>query len=190
MRLQELRERVRFWRGVDRLGPDIPLTHWRLFFRSTMRDLCRAKFKHFAHTADFRPGAYAIFPSMISIGERVVIRPGTMLFADEYEGITIEDDVLIGSGAHFYTNDHRFSDPNTPIIDQGYTPSKPVRVRRGAWIGANAIILAGVTVGVNAVVGAASVGTRDVPDRTVAVGSPARVVRRIGETEREQAGVK
>lgn len=100
-----------------------------------------------------------------------------MLFADEYEGITIEDGVMLGAGVHCYVNNHRFDDPELPIIDQGYYPSQPVLLKAGCWVGANAIILPGVTIGENAVVGAGSVVTRSVPARSVAVGSPARVIR-------------
>jgi acetyltransferase-like isoleucine patch superfamily enzyme len=176
----ELRKRAKFWREADRLGPDIPYNHWQLYFPSTMLSLCRRKFRHFAPTAEFRPGAYAIFPSQISIGERVIVRPGTMLFADEGVAITIEDDVLMGSGVHLYTTDHRFDDSAVPIIDQGYLPSEPIVLRRGCWIGANAIILKGVTVGASSVVGAGSVVTRNIPDGVLAVGSPAKVIRVLG----------
>lgn len=169
-----------FWRRADRLGPDIPLTHWRLHFKSSMRALCRSKFKHFAEGAEFRPGAYAVSCSKISLGCRVVVRPGCRLMADPYEGITIEDDVLIGPGVHIYVNNHRFDDTSIPIIDQGYYPSEPVLLKKGSWVGANAIILPGVTIGKNSVIAAGSVVTKSIPDRVVAVGCPARVVRQIG----------
>lgn len=180
--LKKVRERLRFWATTDRLGPDIPLTHWQLHFPDTMRRLCKKKFRFFADTAEFRPGAYAIFPSEISIGDRVVIRPGTMLFADPGVGITIEDGVLMGSGVHIYTTDHRFDQPGVPVIDQGYVPSLPVVLKRGCWIGANAILLKGVTIGENSVVGAGSVVTRDVPPNVLVVGTPARVVRSLQTT--------
>ena len=179
MVLSELSQRIAFWRQADRIGPDVPYTHWRLHFRSTMRRLCEEKFLRFAPSAEFRPGAYATSCGRISIGARVVIRPGCMLFADEFEGITIEDDVMLGAGVHCYVNNHRFDDPHRPIIAQGYYPSEPVVLKTGCWVGANAIILPGVTVGENAVVGAGSVVTRSVPPRTVAVGSPARVIRTV-----------
>jgi acetyltransferase-like isoleucine patch superfamily enzyme len=188
LKIAELAERIRFWRAADRIGPDIPYTHWRLHFRSTMQALCERKFCHFGEGAEFRPGAYAVYCSKISLGRRVVIRPGTMLFADTFEGITIEDDVLLGAGVHMYVNDHRFEDPRVPIIDQGDSPSAPVLVRKGAWIGANAVILAGVTIGENSVVGAGSVVTRSVPACVVAAGSPARIVRRLGADAGEKAG--
>lgn len=169
-----------FWK-CDRLGPDIPLTHFLLYFPTTAKWICRRKFKSFGDNSEFRPFAYAIYPSKISIGANVIIRPGTMLFADEEpEGnIIIEDDVAIGAGVHFYVNNHRFDRTDIPIKYQCYYPSKPIRVCRGAWIGANAIILLGVTIGENAVVGAGSLVNKDVEPYTVVAGNPCRLIRRL-----------
>ena len=171
---------LRFWRDADRLGPDIPWTHWRLHAKSLMRQLCCAKFKHFGEGAEFRAGAYAICCSKISLGKRVVVRPGCMLFADprpDGAGIVIEDDVMMGSGVHIYVANHRFDDPMLPIIDQGHYPSRSVRLERGCWLGALTVVLPGVTVGRNAVVGAGSVVTKDVPAGAVFAGVPARQVK-------------
>ena len=183
MKLSELWARIKFWQIADRMGPDIPYTHWRLHFKSTMLILCKSKFKYFGEGAEFRAGAYAIGCSKISLGQRVIIRPGNMFFADPREGgagITIEDDVMMGSGVHIYVHNHCFNDPHIPIIDQGYYPSASVVLEKGCWVGANAIILPGVTIGENAVVGAGSVVTKSIPSRVVAVGNPAKVIRRIG----------
>ena len=105
-----------------------------------------------------------------------------MLFADPRDGgagIAIEDDVLIGSGVHFYCSNHRYDNPDVPIIDQGHYESKQIVLRRGCWIGANAVVLPGVTVGRNAVVGAGSILTEDVPDRVVVAGNPARIIKSL-----------
>ena len=134
--------------------------------------------------AGFRWGAYAVTCSKISIGSRVVIRPGSMLFAFPYGEtgrIVIEDDVLIGSGVHVYTSNHSISDLSRRIIDQGHDPAADVIVRRGAWIGANAILLPGVEIGEGAVVGAGSVVTRSIAAGMIAVGNPARPVRARGD---------
>jgi acetyltransferase-like isoleucine patch superfamily enzyme len=181
MRFTEFQRRVEFWRGADRIGPDVPLTHWRLHFKSTMRALCESKFKRFGDAAEFRPGAYAVVCSRISLGCRVVIRPGSMLFANDTGDITIEDDVMLGSGVHIYVGNHRFDDPTRAVIDQGHTLSQPVLLKRGCWVGANAIILPGVTVGENAVVGAGSVVTRDIASSVVAAGNPARIIRSVAD---------
>lgn len=148
-----------------------------------MTILATQKFRRFGSGAEFRAGAYAVTCSKIELGNRVVIRPGTMLFADPRNTsdgeILIEDDVMLGSGVHIYVANHRFDNPGLPIIDQGHMPSKTVILRKGCWIGANAIILAGVEVGENAVVGAGSVVTKNVPAKCLALGSPAHVVKEI-----------
>jgi len=172
---------IRFWKEADRIGPDIPYTHWRLYFKSMMLKLCKKKFRYFDNTAEFRPGAYAICCSKISLGRRVVIRPATMLFADPREGgagINIEDDVLMGSGVHLLVHNHRF-DNNIPIIDQGHYPSREIALKKGCWIGQNVIILSGVTIGENSVIGAGSVVTRSIQSGVIAVGNPARIIRNI-----------
>ncbi len=183
MFILEIFSRMKYWKNTDRIGPDIPGTHWMLHFRSSMLKLCKRKFNYFSDTAEFRPGAYAICCSKISLGGRVVIRPGSMLFADPREngaGITIEDDVMLGAGVHFYCHDHKFDNPGISIIDQGCLESKPIVLKKGCWIGANCIILSGVTVGENSVVGAGSVITKSLPDKVLAVGNPAKVIREIG----------
>lgn len=183
MKFSEVIGRIRYWREVDRLGPDVPNTHWRLYFQSTMRDLCKKKFKYFASNAEFRPGAYASCCSNIELGNRVVIRPGTMLFAGYPEGpgkITIEDDVMLGSGVHIYVSNHRYDESNVSVIDQGHYLAEPVTLKKGCWIGAKSIILPGVTIGENTVIGAGSVVTKSIPSYSLAVGNPAKVIRRIG----------
>ena len=63
--------------------------------------------------------------------------------------------------------------------------NKPIRIGRNCWLGAGVIVVPGVTIGENTVVGAGSVVTRDLPANVVAVGSPCRVLREIGEHDRE-----
>lgn len=176
-------KRMKFWLRTDRIGPDILGTYWMLFFPKSMQRLCKKKFQLFSDSAEFRPGAYAVGCSRIKIGNRVIIRPGVMLFGDSEAlstSITIEDDVMMGCGVHIYINNHKFDDPDKPLIDQGYYPDEPVILKKGCWIGANAILLPGITVGENAVIGAGSIVTRSVPDRMVAAGNPARIIKKIG----------
>jgi len=167
----------------DRLGPDCPFTHWRLYFKNTMQVLCKQKFKHFPDSAEFRAGAYAIACSKVSIGENVIIRPNTMIFADPRKGsdgsVIIEDNVMLGSGVHIYTGNHRFDLPNVNLIFQGHSPAKSVILKEGCWLGANVIILSGVIIGKNSVVGAGSVVTKNVPDRVVVAGNPAKILKHL-----------
>ncbi len=185
MSLSEIKERWDFWRTADRISQEIPTTYWRLYFKDEMHKFCSKKFANFGFNAEFRPGAFAEACSKISIGCNVVIRPGTFLFADPSDGggtITIEDDVLIGPGVHFYTNNHSYSNPEVAIFEQGYpTPneSDSIIIRKGSWIGAGSIILPGVEVGENSVIGAGSVVTKSVLPRTVNAGNPARIIKKI-----------
>lgn len=180
--LKTIINKIKFDKSADRIGPDLPFLHWRFYFRDLMRATCKKKFRYFADTAEIRPGVYVVGCSKISIGERVVLRPTTMLFADlgrEGEGITIEDDVLIGSGVHFYVSNHRFNDTKVPIIDQGHSKSQEIVVKKGAWIGANCIILPGVIIGENSVVAAGSVVTKNVLPKVVVAGIPAKIVKNL-----------
>jgi len=179
MLIREIYKKIKFCKMADRIGPDMPFSHWKLHFRSSMSSLCRKKFKYFGDGSDFRAGAYAVNCSNISIGRNVVVRPSTMFFADQYAQIIIEDNVMMGAGVHFYVNNHKFDRRDIPLIEQGYYPSKDIIVREGAWIGANSIILPGVVIGKNAVIGAGSIVTKSVQDFCVAVGNPAKVIREI-----------
>jgi acetyltransferase-like isoleucine patch superfamily enzyme len=160
----DLFKKIKFWVTNDRLGPDMVLTSWMLHFKSLMLWICKKKFKYFDDTAEFRPGAYAVCSSKISLGKRVVIRPMSLLQADDYAEIIIEDDVLLAAGVYIYVSSHKYDTIGVPVMDQGYYPSKSVVLKKGCWIGSNATILPGVTVGQNAVVGARVVVTKSIPD--------------------------
>jgi len=183
--ISSIYKKYKYDKTADRLGPDLPFTHWNLFFPKRMNKICKRKFKFFADTAHFRPHSYAITCSKISIGNRVVIRPGTMLFADPREGsngtIVIEDDVLIGSGVHVYVSNHSYKNSDMPIIDQGHDSPKNVTISKGSWIGANATILPGITIGENAVVGAGSVVTKDVKPGSIVAGIPAKEIKKTND---------
>ncbi|MEM2839566.1 MAG: acyltransferase [Thermoplasmata archaeon] len=114
-------------------------------------------------------GAYA------EIGRGVVIGDNCKIEAYAFipPGVTIEDDVFVGPHACF-TND------KVPRA-VGEWDITTTHVKRGASIGANATIVCGITIGENAIVGAGAVVTKDVPADTIVVGSPARVLRRIGK---------
>ena len=96
------------------------------------------------------------------------------------EGVTIEDNVFIGHGVVF-TNDTypRATNSAGELQTESDWRVEPTLVRRGASVGSGATILPKVTIGENAIVGAGSVVTRDVPANTVVAGNPARVLRTI-----------
>ena len=174
---KDILAKYRFHKVADRIGPDMPFSHWRLFYKSKMEGLCRSKFAYFGEGADFRPHAYAMYCKNISIGRNVVVRPGSVIEADEYARVVLEDNVMLGPNVYFYVNDHKFERRDIPLIEQGYLPSEDIVVKQGAWIGANSTILCGVTIGINAVIGAGSVVTKDVPDFTIVAGVPAKKIK-------------
>ena len=93
--------------------------------------------------------------------------------------ITLEDDVVVGFGTTLTTSGH---DISCPTRRAGALFARPITIRRGAWIGANATILPGVTVGEGAVVGAGAVVTKDVPPHALVAGNPARVIKELPTT--------
>lgn len=164
----------------DRIGIDEPFTHWMLHNKHLMRWLCERRFRYFGPRAEFRAGAYAVGCHNISIGSRVIIRPQCMLFAAPDASIWIKDNALLGPGVHIYTNNHAYTGKQW-IIDQGHTKGRTVDINRGAWIGANAIILPGVNIGECAVVAAGAVVRDDVPDFGLVGGVPAKPIIREQE---------
>lgn len=77
--------------------------------------------------------------------------------------------------------DHEYRDINVPVIDQGIVQrGQMVSIGEGSYIGINAVIVGNVKIGKHCVIGANSVVTKDVPDYCVAVGSPAKAIRKMG----------
>ncbi len=104
--------------------------------------------------------------------------------------LTVVDDT------HVYVGDYTMFGPNvtiataghpieTDLRQKGYQYNIPVRIGKNCWIGAGVVLLPGVTVGDNTVIGAGSVVTRDIPANVVAVGNPCHILREIGEHDRE-----
>jgi acetyltransferase-like isoleucine patch superfamily enzyme len=121
-------------------------------------------------------GAFVEIQKNASVGARCKISSHTFIC----EGVTIEDEVFVGHGVMF-TNDpypRAVNDDGTPQTEADWTVV-PTRVKRRASIGSNATIMAGVTIGEAALVGAGAVVTRDVADYAIVAGVPACV---IGDT--------
>jgi maltose O-acetyltransferase len=92
-------------------------------------------------------------------------------------------DVVMGPDVVIWASPHESSSLEVPIRCQGGTARRPVRIGDDVWIGQRAIIMPGVRVGSHAVIGAASVVTRDVPEYSVVAGVPARVLRMRNESK-------
>ncbi len=105
-------------------------------------------------------------------------------------GLTLVDDT------HIYVGDNTMFGPNVvvataghPILpeirEQGYQYNMSVTIGKNCWLGAGVLVMPGVTIGDNSVIGAGSVVTKDIPANVVAVGNPCKVMREIGEKDRE-----
>jgi acetyltransferase-like isoleucine patch superfamily enzyme len=108
----------------------------------------------------------------IKIGNNVYINSNSLLMARG--GITIEDDVMLAANVQLLSNNH-------DEYDRQVLTCKPIHIKKGAWIGAGASILPGVTIGKYAIVGAGAIVTKDVGDYEVAVGVPAKIVKTLDE---------
>jgi acetyltransferase-like isoleucine patch superfamily enzyme len=115
---------------------------------------------------------YINYGKNIKIGNHVFINFDCTFLA--LGGILIEDDVQIGPKVSLITENH----PLAPDQRKGLI-GKPVHIKKNAWIGANATILPGVTIGENSVVAAGAVVSKDVPDNTVVGGIPAKIIKEI-----------
>lgn len=111
------------------------------------------------------------------IGNNVFINSNSLFMSRG--GITIEDDVMFAANVQVLSNNH-------DVYKRQVITCRPIHIKKGAWIGAGASILPGVTVGKYAVVGASAVVTKDVPDYGVVVGSPAKLIKTLDADKFEE----
>jgi acetyltransferase-like isoleucine patch superfamily enzyme len=114
----------------------------------------------------------------LHIGEGTYI--GRFVQINAWQDVTLEARVLISDRVFISDCGHQFFDIDLPIADQPNPFLGSVCLKSGCWIGSGSVILPGVTVGRNAVVGANAVVTSDVPDHTIVAGVPARVIKYLG----------
>ena len=114
----------------------------------------------------------------VKVGKNCHFSPYVLIDLLHPELITIEDNVTISSNTMIFA--HINPTANEFLKKNGYPRTiKPVLIKKGAVISVGCIIIAGVTVGENSIVGAGSVVTQDIPDYCVAVGNPARIIKKI-----------
>ena len=122
-------------------------------------------------TAIFPP-FYVNYGRHTKIGKKVFINFDCVFL--DFGGITIEDGVFIAPKVSLLTEGHPLSPENRHALTVG-----PIRIKKNAWIGANATIMQGVTIGENAVVAAGAIVTKDVPSDKVVGGIPARIIKSL-----------
>jgi acetyltransferase-like isoleucine patch superfamily enzyme len=123
-----------------------------------------------------RVGTFVEIQKGAKIGRRVKVSSHSFIC----EGVTIEDEVFIGHGVMFINDKYpHATNPSGGLQTEADWKCISTLVRQRASIGSNATILCGVTIGENAIIGAGSVVTHDVPAWTVVAGNPARIIRKI-----------
>lgn len=166
--------------------------------------LNKGRFAYWGAGSKLECNAKLVCPYLIKVGENVVICEHVWLNANDsrsissptltigngsyigrfchinaWSDVVIEENVLIADRVFISDADHFYSSTSLPIILQGDYFKAPVRLKKGCWIGTGAVILPGITIGQNAVIGANSVVTKDIPDFTVAAGVPAQILKNL-----------
>lgn len=126
-------------------------------------------------SAGMVPGQQMLADRVVTIGDRCLIGKGSAVVG--HFCIEIGDDVWTGHNVYITDQNHDYRDVDLPISRQSM-PEKPVRIGAGSWIGYGSVILPGADIGEHVVIGANSVVAGPIPSYSVAVGAPARVIRR------------
>jgi acetyltransferase-like isoleucine patch superfamily enzyme len=122
-------------------------------------------------------GPFVEIQKGVKVGDRCKISSHSFLC----EGVTLEDDVFLGHNVTFINDRFPRSSANGALQTEADWACIPTLIKKGASIGSSATLLCGITVGENAIVGAGSVVTKDVPANTIVAGNPAKVLRRVNK---------
>lgn len=124
---------------------------------------------------------------------RLIIKEGSAIgdFAHIYatQEIIIDRNVLLANFVYISDNLHGYEDINIPVIQQSIVQKKPVHIGEGSWLGEHVCVI-GASIGKQCVIGANSVVTRDIPDYCIAVGSPARIIKKFNLNTQKWEKVK
>lgn len=156
--------------GFKRMGEGVIVDGW-VQFVWPCADIRLGDFVRIGRRCVFQGSPY----STITIGNRVAINDGA--YITSMFGIIIGERTSIGEYVSIRDYDHRWNDPKVAIQDQGYVGG-PIKIGNDCWIGRGVFVKGGVTIGDGSIIGANAVVTKDVPAWCVAVGNPARVIKR------------
>ena len=112
----------------------------------------------------------------IYLGENSRINQYCCVWASENSKIILGDNVLMGPGVKIFSSNYTTNDTNVPMILQPFV-EKDIVIGNDVWLGANSIIVAGVKIGDGSIIAAGSVVTKDIPEYTIAAGSPAKPIK-------------
>ncbi len=150
--------------------PPFPLS---IIGHTLRRVLCRYIFKETG--SNFLVGTKVNFGS----GSNIRIGEGSNIGAYSWisNDVEIGDNVMMGPEVIILSDNHSHDRIDIPMTEQGQEERRPVKIEDDVWVGARVIILPGVVIGAHSIVGAGAVVTKSIPEYSVAVGNPARVVK-------------
>ena len=152
-------------------------------------ELLNKLFKNIGKNCWIEPDFRCEFGKNIILEDNIYINFGCIIL--DCAEVRIESNTLLGPNVGIYAVNHSI-DPKERI--NGGCFGKPVHIGKNVWIGGDAKILAGVTIGDNSIIGTGSIVTKDIPSNVIAVGNPCKVIREISEKDKtdylERMGVK
>ena len=122
------------------------------------------------------PNFYCDYGFNIEIGEKFYSNHNLVIL--DGNKVTFGDNVFIAPNCGFYTAGHPLEYERR---NQGLEYAKPIKVGNNVWIGGNVVVLPGVTIGDNVVIGAGSIVNKDIPSNSIAVGNPCKVIKKLEE---------
>ena len=152
----------------------LPKSNAKLIGRSCKRirsSLAKGFISYCGEDVNLQKGA--VFSTKLSIGDHSSLGINSVIQGP----VIIGNNVMMGPEVYIYTQNHNHQRTDIPMIEQGYEREKPVTIKDDVWIGSRVTILPGVTVGKGAIIGAAAVVTKDVPDYSIVAGNPACVIK-------------
>jgi acetyltransferase-like isoleucine patch superfamily enzyme len=127
----------------------------------------------------FEPDVWITAPgdARVRIGAGSFLNLGVMVAAEQL--VEIGEHCMLANGCFVSDANHRHDDPDRPITWQGFQSKGPTRIGDNCWLGANVVVTSGVSIGERCVIGANSVVTHDIEPFSIAVGLPAKTIRRV-----------
>jgi maltose O-acetyltransferase len=116
----------------------------------------------------------------ITIGDNVMLGRNSTVSTSKTGGseVYIGDNVMLADGVRIIGGNHAHDRVDIPMNKQGEGVQKPIYIENDVWIGANSIVLTGVTIGQGSIIGAGSVVTKSIPEYSIAAGNPAKIIKR------------
>ena len=162
--------------GFAQFLPTSPFPGWQMAYW-LRRVLARGIFQSCGRGVIVKTRAYFGTGAYLVIGDRSQLGVNCKVEND----LVLGSDVVMGPDVFIMSSSHAYERLDLPVNRQGSLPRRPVKIGNDVWIGTRVVILPGVQIGDQAVLGAGAVVTKDIPPRAIAAGNPARVIRQRGE---------